>query len=90
MITINQANMSKEIQMDITILDYLREIRSLLLERKADNWLDLSQTAKYTNLSRSTIRRSVTAGQLKASRKTGKLLFKRSDIDQWLKSSQTA
>jgi len=42
------------------------------------------ETATYCSLSVSTLRRAVQRGTLKASRRTGKLLFHRKDIDRYL------
>jgi len=47
-------------------------------------WLTLKEVAEYTSVSESTIRRAIKKGVLKASDKTGRLLFKVSDVDRWL------
>jgi len=47
-------------------------------------WFNLKQTIEYTGLSASTIHRHIKLGALKVSKKTGKLLFKQSWIDNWL------
>ena len=47
-------------------------------------WLDIKAVCDYTTLSPSTIRRAVYLGALKASRVTGKMLFKASEVDRWL------
>ena len=70
--------------MESAIIEHLNEIKSLIIEKQIDKWLSINDVAKYTNLSKSTIRRRVKTGDLKASYITGKLLFKRSDIDRWL------
>ena len=49
-----------------------------------DNWLDLKATCKYCSLSASTLRRVIYKGEIKVSKVTGKLLFKRSWIDDYL------
>ena len=49
-----------------------------------NNWIDLKKVIQYTSLSASTIRRAVQKGKLKVSKKTGKLLFKVSWINNWL------
>tara|TARA_Y100000590_G_C15325672_1_gene865681 strand:+ start:227 stop:529 length:303 start_codon:yes stop_codon:yes gene_type:complete len=54
---------------------------------KRENWMDIVETIQYTTLSDSSIRRAVRKGELKASRKTGKLLFQKEAIDKWLKSN---
>ena len=71
--------------MDFAIIEHLKEIKALILERKQDKWLTIKDVAQYTNLSKSTIMRCIRKGQLKVSNKTGKLLFKRSNVDKWLK-----
>lgn len=56
------------------------------LEKIVDpnGWINLREAAQYSGLSESTIRRAVRRGSLKCSRRPGKRLFKRSDIDRWL------
>lgn len=70
--------------MQITILEEIRSLKALLLDRPHDRWLNIKETVLYTNLSDSTIRRNVRKQTLKASTSTGKLLFKKSAIDRWL------
>jgi len=59
-----------------------------LIEDKISNtygrWLGIKDICKYTSLSESTIRRLVIKGELKVSRKTGKLLFNIEDVKKWL------
>lgn len=49
-----------------------------------DGWMDIKNVKPYTGLSTSTIRRAIQKGHLKCSKSTGKLLFKRETIDNWL------
>tara|TARA_Y100001958_G_C20855222_1_gene295947 strand:- start:365 stop:577 length:213 start_codon:yes stop_codon:yes gene_type:complete len=63
------------------ILKEIDDIKSI----SYDKWLTIKQTVGYTGLSDSTIRRAVRKGILKAGNKGGKLVFKRSNIDKWLK-----
>ena len=49
-----------------------------------NKWLNVNAVCNYTSLSASTIRRAVYKGALKASRITGKMLFKTSEVDRWL------
>ena len=49
-----------------------------------DKWLNINAVCNYTSLSASTVRRAVYKGALKASRITGKMLFKTSEVDRWL------
>jgi excisionase family DNA binding protein len=62
----------------------LNEILSLLRGNDPSRWMDIKKTSDYTAVSRSTIRRAVQNGSLKASNTTGKLLFKVSDVERWL------
>ena len=59
------------------------------IEKKVDGkysrkFLDINQVAHLTSLSQSTIRRAIARGELKCSKKLGKLLFKVEWIDNWL------
>ena len=49
-----------------------------------ERWIDLLKASEYSGLSKSTIRRAIQKGQLKCSKSTGKLLFKKIAIDNWL------
>jgi excisionase family DNA binding protein len=49
-----------------------------------NKWLNIGAVCDYTSLSPSTIRRAVYIGSLKASRITGRMLFKTSEVDRWL------
>jgi len=49
-----------------------------------DRWLNIKDACKYSSLSQSTLRRSYKRGLLKGSNRTGRLLFKISNIDMWL------
>ncbi len=62
----------------------LNEIKTLILGKVNERWLTLKEVAEYTSVSESTIRRAIKKGVLKASDKTGRLLFKVSDVDRWL------
>ena len=59
------------------------------IEKKVDGkysrkFLDINQVAHLTSLSQSTIRRAIKRGELKCSKKLGKLLFKVEWVDRWL------
>ena len=62
----------------------LNEIKTLILGKVNERWLTIREVAEYTSVSESTIRRAIKKGVLKASDKTGRLLFKVSDVDRWL------
>ena len=66
------------------VIQKLNEILTLLRGNDPSRWMDIKKTSDYTAVSRSTIRRAVQNGSLKASSKTGKLLFKVSNIEKWL------
>jgi len=66
------------------VIQKLNEILSLLRGNDPSRWMDFKKASDYTAVSRSTIRRAVQNGSLKASSKTGKLLFKVSNIEKWL------
>ncbi len=71
--------------MEARIMSLLNDIKSLLTnEQINDNWMDIKDAVDYTSLSHSTLRRNVKSGKLKASNVTGKLLFKRSDLEAFL------
>ena len=69
--------------METNITQMLQDIKNLLKNNNT-RWLSLKDTVKHTNLSDATLRRAVKSGALKASHRTGKLLFKASDIERWL------
>ena len=55
-----------------------------VVAKKRDNWMGIKEATEYANVSDSTIRRAVRKGELKTSKKTGKLLFKEAWINKWL------
>ena len=59
------------------------------IEKKLDGnfksqFLSINEVSKLTSLSPSTIRRAITKGQLKCSKRLGKLLFLESDVRKWI------
>ena len=70
--------------MEYRILEQLDEIKSILTGKMNDNWMTIKEVTQYSNLSESTIRRASKRGVLKASQSTGRLLFKKSNVDKWL------
>ena len=67
------------------IVELLKEIKGLLVgQSKDDKWIDVNEASKYTSVSKTTLRRNIDEGSLKASKKLGKVLFKQSDIEEWL------
>ena len=71
--------------MEYLLLEKLDEIKSILTGKTNDKWLKIDEVCKYSSISDSTIRRAVRRGTLKASTSTGRLLFKKSDVDRWLR-----
>ena len=71
--------------MEIRIIEMLNEMKDMIEGKVSDKWLNIQDVCNYTSVSESTIRRAVKRGTLKASQSTGKLLFKVSSVDRWLK-----
>ena len=67
------------------VIERLDRIEKKIDGNVSNRYLDINQTADFTSLSVSTLRRAVNKGELKCSRKLGKLLFQESDIRRWLK-----
>ena len=70
--------------MNYTIIERLDRIEKKLDGKLSDRFLDISAVSTLISCSASTIRRSVARGELKCSRKVGKLLFLESDVRKWL------
>ena len=75
--------------LDVQLYSLAEQLDSI--EKKLDGnfsnkFLSINQVSKLVSLSPSTIRRSVAKGELKCSRKLGKLLFQESDVRNWLNS----
>ena len=49
-----------------------------------NQFLSINEVSNLTSLSASTIRRAIDKGELKCSKKLGKLLFQESDVRKWL------
>ena len=71
--------------MEIRIIEMLNEMKDMIEGKVSDKWLNIQDVCNYTSVSKSTIRRAIKRGTLKASHSTGKLLFKVSSVDRWLK-----
>ena len=71
--------------MEIRIIEMLEELKSLVITNHHNNWMNINEICDYTSVSESTIRRAVKRGTLKASNQTGRLLFKRTSVDNWLR-----
>ncbi len=68
----------------IPIREQLTRIEKKIDGQFTDKYLDINQVSSLTSLSLSTIRRRVSLGELKCTRRLGKLLFKQSAVEDWL------
>tara|TARA_R110002096_G_scaffold268570_1_gene462451 strand:+ start:261 stop:485 length:225 start_codon:yes stop_codon:yes gene_type:complete len=67
------------------VIELLKDIKSLINNQKTeDKWFDLTQAKDYSQLSKSTLRRYIKNGQLKATNRVGKTLLKQSDLELFL------
>ena len=68
----------------IPIREQLERIEKKLDGSFKNQFLSINEVSKLVSLSTSTIRRAVTKGELKYSRKLGKLLFQESNVRKWI------
>ena len=68
----------------IPIREQLNRIEQKINGKFSNKFLSINKVADFTSLSVSTIRRAVQIGELKCSRKLGKLLFKIDWVEKWL------
>jgi hypothetical protein len=68
------------------LIETLEKIEKHISEGNREKWLNINGVKEYTSLSVRKIRRSVANGQLKSSKKAGRLLFKITWIEKWLNS----
>ena len=68
----------------IPIREQLERIEKKLDDKFKNQFLSINEVSKLTSLSTSTIRRAINKGELKCSKKLGKLLFQESDVRRWL------
>ena len=66
------------------IIERLDNIQKQLDSKHINKYLSINQVSELTSVSSSTIRRAVNKGELKCSKKLGKLLFLESDVRKWL------
>ncbi len=66
------------------VLERLDRIEKKIDGNLSNRYFDIIEASSYTSLSVSTLRRYISRGELKCSRKLGKILFRASDIDRWL------
>ena len=71
----------------IPLLEKLDKIESLIRKNThgEQKLMTVKDVASYTHLSQITIRRNVMKGCLKPFKEDGKKLFRRVDVDRWLK-----
>ena len=82
-----QINKGENKMSEFRTIELLNEIKELLTKKEStDKWMDINDASKYTTVSMATIRRNVKDNKLKASTRLGKLLFKRSELENWLNS----
>ena len=67
-----------------SLAEQLDRIEKKLDGKYSNKFLDMKQVVQYSSTSASTIRRAIVRGELKCSKKLGKLLFKVEWIDKWL------
>ena len=68
----------------LPIREQLDRIEKKLDGRFSNKFLSINQVSSLVSLSPSTIRRAVAKGELKCSRRLGKLLFQESAVRKWL------
>ena len=68
----------------IPIREQLERIEKKLDGTFSNKYLSINQVSKFVSLSPSTIRRAVAKGELKCSRRQGKLLFQESAVRKWI------
>ena len=68
----------------IPIREQLERIEKKLDGRLSNKFLSITEVAKLTSLSPSTLRRAVAKGELKCSKRVGKLLFHEDAVRKWL------
>ena len=66
------------------IIERLDNIQKKLDGSFSNKFLSINQVSALVSLSPSTIRRAVARGELKCSRRLGKLLFQESAVRKWL------
>ena len=74
----------EEIMNITSIIERLDRIEKKIDRKVSNRYLDINKVSDFTSLSVSTIRRAVQKGELKCSRKLGKLLFEEQNIRRWL------
>ena len=71
--------------MIFAIMEKLDELKHEII-KKGDRWYNTKSAIAYTDVSAKTLERAVAIGELKVSKKTGKNLYRKSELDRWLRS----
>ena len=66
--------------------DILEKIKTLIINSNAKRWLTIKDCVATSNLSDSSIRRSIISGNLKANKVGGKWLIKETWLESYLTS----
>ena len=66
--------------------DILEKIKTLIVNSNAKRWLTIKDCVSTSNLSDSSIRRSIISGNLKANKVGGKWLIKSEWLERYLSS----
>ena len=66
------------------IKEQLDRIEKKLDGRFKNRFLSINEVSNLVSLSSSTIRRAISKGELKCSRRSGKLLFQESAVRKWI------
>ena len=70
---------------DTRISRDIKQIKSILSEGKLrEKWISMRKASTYTCLSQTTLNRAIRSGRLRASKQTGKTLFKVKWLDDFL------
>ena len=69
----------------IPIIERLERIESLIRKTDNPNLMTIKDLVQYSRLSEPTIRRSIMRGTLKPFKEDGKKLFRKTDVNNWLK-----
>ena len=70
----------------IPIREQLERIEKKLDGTFKNQFLSINEVSKLVSVSPSTIRRAISKGHLKCSKKLGKLLFQETDVIKWIQS----
>ena len=73
-----------DISLNQMILKKINKIQDQLSTNNQDDWMCMKEVIKYAKISDSTIRRAITNRNLKVSKKTGKNLFRKEWVDNFL------